>query len=73
MHNMYDEEEVPNMKSMHVVEEKVPLSWPETAVVLPEGEEVLVLQGPAVTVPPEEEVPLKGEEVLAPPPIAVLP
>jgi hypothetical protein len=54
---MYDEEEVPNVKHMHVVEEEVSLSQPKTTMVPPEEEEVLVLQGPIVVVPPEEEVP----------------
>jgi hypothetical protein len=39
---MYDEEEDPNMKRMHIVEEEVSLSQPETTAVLPEEEEVLV-------------------------------
>jgi hypothetical protein len=49
---MYDEEEVPNMKHMHVVEEEVLLSQLKTLVVPPEEEEVPVLQGPSVVVPP---------------------
>jgi hypothetical protein len=36
------EEEVPNMKSMHVGEEEVSLSQPTTVVVPPEKEEVPV-------------------------------
>jgi hypothetical protein len=51
-HAMYDEEEVPNMKHMHVVEEEVLLSQLKTLVVPPEEEEVPVLQGPSVAVPP---------------------
>jgi hypothetical protein len=43
MHIVYDEEELPNVKRMHVVEEEVLLSQPETATVPPEEEEVLVL------------------------------
>jgi hypothetical protein len=60
---MYDEEEVPNMKRMSVVEEEVSLSQPETIVVPLEEGEVPVPQGPAVMVllgeegPEEEEVP----------------
>jgi hypothetical protein len=57
MHIMYDEEEVPNVKHMHVVEEEVSLPQPKTTMVPPEEEDVLVLQGPVVVVPPEEEVP----------------
>jgi hypothetical protein len=52
---MYDEEEVPNVKRMHVVEEDDSLSQPKTIVVPPEEEEVSVPQGPAIMVPPEEE------------------
>jgi hypothetical protein len=37
---MYNEEEVPNMKLMHVVEEEVSLSQPKTAAVLSEEEDV---------------------------------
>jgi hypothetical protein len=40
---MYDEEEVPNMRHMRVVEEEVSLSQPETIEVPPEEEEVPVL------------------------------
>jgi hypothetical protein len=36
---MYNEEEVPNMKSMCVVEDAVLVSQPETAAVPPEEEE----------------------------------
>jgi hypothetical protein len=39
---MYDEEEVPNVKSMRVVEGEVSLSQPETDAVPPEEEEVPV-------------------------------
>jgi hypothetical protein len=42
-HVMYDEEEVPNTKRMHVVEEDVSLSQPKTVAVLLEEEEVPVL------------------------------
>jgi hypothetical protein len=71
MHVMYDEEEDPNVKRMHVVEEEVSLSQPETAAVPPEEDEVAVPQGPSIAVPPEEEVPPKEEEFPAPA-IAVL-
>jgi hypothetical protein len=71
MHVMYDEEEDPNAKRMHVVEEEVSLSQPETAAVPPEEDEVAVPQGPSIAVPPEEEVPPKEEEFPAPA-IAVL-
>jgi hypothetical protein len=50
------EEEVPNVKCMHVGKEEVSLSQPITAVVLPVGEVVLVPQG-LCQLPPEEEVP----------------
>jgi hypothetical protein len=40
---MYDEEEVPNAKPMHVVEEEVSLLQPKTAAVPLDEEEVLVL------------------------------
>jgi hypothetical protein len=66
MHIMYDEEEVPNAKHMRIAEEEVSLSLPKIAVVPPEEEEVLVPQGPSVTVPPEEEVPPKEVEFPAP-------
>jgi hypothetical protein len=49
-----DEEEVPNANRMHVGEEEVSLSQPITVVVRLEEEEVPVLRGPAVVVPPEE-------------------
>jgi hypothetical protein len=55
---MYDEEEVPNAKRMHVIEEEVSLLQPKSAVVPLEEEEVPVPQGPFVLVLPEEEVPL---------------
>jgi hypothetical protein len=42
MHIMYDEEGVPNVKHMCVVEEEVSLSQPETAAVRLEEEEVPV-------------------------------
>jgi hypothetical protein len=63
---VYDEEELPNVKHMHVVEEEVLLSQPETAAVPPEEEEVLVLQGSTAVVPPEEEVPPEEVEVATP-------
>jgi hypothetical protein len=44
-HNREDEEEVPNVKRMHVGEEVVSLSQPITAVVPLVEEEVLVPQG----------------------------
>jgi hypothetical protein len=53
MHIRDDEEEVPNAKRMHVVEEEVSLLQPVAVAVPPEKEEVLVPQGPFVT--PEEE------------------
>jgi hypothetical protein len=40
---MYDEEEVPNMNHMRVVEEEVLLLQPENVAVPPEEEEVPVL------------------------------
>jgi hypothetical protein len=43
MHVMYDEEEVPNMNHMRVVEEEVLLLQPENVAVPPEEEEVPVL------------------------------
>jgi hypothetical protein len=49
-----DEEEVPNANRMHVGEEEVSLSQPITAAVPLEEEEVPVLRGPAVVVPPAE-------------------
>jgi hypothetical protein len=67
MHIVYDEEELPNVKRMHVVEEEVLLSQPETATVPPEEEEVLVLQGSTAVVPPEEEVLPEKVEVATPP------
>jgi hypothetical protein len=80
MHDIYNEEEVPNMKCMCVVEEEVSLSQLKITAVPPEEEEVPVLKGPTIVVPPEAVVPLEEEEVLAPavlvpqgPPIAVLP
>jgi hypothetical protein len=51
---MYDEEEVPNVKRMCVVEDDVSRSQPKTVVVPPEEEEVPVPQGPSVAVPPEK-------------------
>jgi hypothetical protein len=63
-----DEEEVHNMKHMHVGEEEVSLSQPIIVAVLPEEEEVPVPQG-LRCLPPEEEdvlVPLES-----PPPTAV--
>jgi hypothetical protein len=42
MHVMYNEEEVPKVKHMRVVEEEVSLSQPKTVVVPPEEEEVPV-------------------------------
>jgi hypothetical protein len=39
---MYNEEEVPKVKHMRVVEEEVSLSQPKTVVVPPEEEEVPV-------------------------------
>jgi hypothetical protein len=50
-----NEEEVPNMKRMHVGEEEVSLSQPITVAVPPEGVEVPVPQGLAVAVSLEEE------------------
>jgi hypothetical protein len=52
---MYGEEEVPNLKRMHVVEDDVLPLQPKTAVVPPKDEEVPVLQGPTVVVLLEEE------------------
>jgi hypothetical protein len=49
---MYDEEEVPNTKRIHVVEEEVSLLQPKAIAVPPKGEEVLVPQGPTVAVLP---------------------
>jgi hypothetical protein len=62
---MYNEEEVPNVKCMCIVEEEVSLSQLKTIVVPQEDEEVPVSQGPTVVVPPEEEVSLEEEEVPA--------
>jgi hypothetical protein len=53
-HVMYNEEEVPNTKRMHIVEE-VSLSQLEAAMVPQKEEEVLVPQGPCITILPEEE------------------
>jgi hypothetical protein len=53
MHIMYDEEEVPNVKRMHIAKEEVSQSQPETAAVPPEEEEVPVPQGPSLAVPLE--------------------
>jgi hypothetical protein len=39
-HILYDTEEVPNAKHMHVVDEEVSLSQPKTATVPPEEEEL---------------------------------
>jgi hypothetical protein len=39
---MYDEEEVPNVKVMHIVEKEVSLMQPQTTAVPSEEEEVLV-------------------------------
>jgi hypothetical protein len=61
-----DEEEVSNVKCMHVGEEEVLLSLPKTATVPPEEEEVPVPQGPSIMVPSEEEVPPEEEEPPAP-------
>jgi hypothetical protein len=64
-----DEQEVPNVKRMRVVEEKVSLSYSVTVAVLPEEEEVLVPQDPPVALEEEEfpaptvAVPLEEEEV----------
>jgi hypothetical protein len=79
---MYNEEEVPNTKRMHIVEE-VSLSQLEAAMVPQKEEEVLVPQGPCITILPEEEefpaptvvvpqgppvtIPLEEEEVPATP------
>jgi hypothetical protein len=78
-HVIYDEDVVPNVKCMRIVEEEVSPSQPKT-VVVPQGPSIAVPQGPSIAVPPEEEVPLKEEEFLAPtvgvsqgPPIAVPP
>jgi hypothetical protein len=78
-----DEEEVHNMKHMHVGEEEVSLSQPIIVAVLPEEEEVPVPQG-LRCLPPEEEdvlVPLESppaavpleEEVPQGPPVVVPP
>jgi hypothetical protein len=69
---MYDEEEVPNVKRMRVVEEEVSLSQPKIAMPLLEEEEVPVPQGTTVVVPPKEEVPPE-EEVFPTPAVAVPP
>jgi hypothetical protein len=66
MHDIYNEEEVPNVKCMRVVEEEVSLSQLKTTAVPPEEEEVPVLKSPTIVVPPEAVVPLEEEEVLAP-------
>jgi hypothetical protein len=50
-----DEEEVPNMKRMHIGEDEVSLLKPITAAVPPDEEEVPVSQGLTIAVPPEEE------------------
>jgi hypothetical protein len=50
-----DEEEVPNVKRMHVGEEEVSLSQPITTAVPQEEEEVPVPQDLVVAVPPNEE------------------
>jgi hypothetical protein len=63
---MYDEEEVLNARCIHVVEEVISLSQPDTAAVPPEEEEVPVPQGPSVVISPEEEVTPKEEEFPAP-------
>jgi hypothetical protein len=44
---MYDEEEVPNMEHMHIVEEEVSLSQSKIVAVPPEEEVVPVPLGPA--------------------------
>jgi hypothetical protein len=54
------EEEVPNVKRMHIGEDEVSLSQPITTAVPPEEEEVPVPQGPTLVVLSEE------EQVLAP-------
>jgi hypothetical protein len=67
-HNREDEEEVPNVKRMHVGEEEVSLSQPITAVVPLVEEEVLVPQG-LYWFPLEEEgipVPLEHPTVVVP-------
>jgi hypothetical protein len=48
-----DEEEVPNVKRMHIVEE-VSLLQPVTTAVPLEEEQVPVPHGPAIVVPPDE-------------------
>jgi hypothetical protein len=48
-----DEEEVPNVKRMHIVEE-VSLLQPVTTTVPQEEEQVPVPHGPAIAVPPDE-------------------
>jgi hypothetical protein len=65
-----DEEEVPNVKRMRIVEGEVSLSQPVTVAVLPEEEEVSVLQGPSVA-PKEEEFPAPAVTVSQGPPVAV--
>jgi hypothetical protein len=68
VHVRHDEEEVPNMKHIHVGEEEVSLSQPITAAVPPEEEDVPVPQG-LHRLPPEElDVPVLLER----PPVAVL-
>jgi hypothetical protein len=69
---MYDEEEVPNVKRMRVVEEEVSLSQSKIVMPLLEEEEVPVPQGTTVVVPPKEEVPPE-EEVFPTPAVAVPP
>jgi hypothetical protein len=54
-HVIYDEQEVPNMKRMHIVDEEVSLSQSESVAPPSEEEEVPAPQGPTVTVPLEEE------------------
>jgi hypothetical protein len=68
---MYNEEEVPNTKRMHIVEE-VSLSQLEAAMVPQKEEEVLVPQGPYITIlPEEEEFPAPAVVVPQGPPVTI--
>jgi hypothetical protein len=62
---MYDEQEVPNMKHMHIVEDEVLLSYPETTAVPPKEE--------VVPVPPKEEEEVLPEEEEVPAPTIAVP
>jgi hypothetical protein len=57
-------------KRMRIREEEVSLSQPITTTVPPEEEEVPVPWGPAVVIPPGEEVPLNGRGGPSPPPLS---